>query len=115
MGATISKFTEALILAAVFFFGVPAAGYLLRSRSLRYKSVPKSELLRSGFEVPLIVFVIFVPISYMWYHAVRYSGIYTCVLGVIGLGAVYVSISFAQRRNRTRRQSDDRFRDYGSG
>lgn len=108
MEGTISKFVEAVILAAVVFIAVPAVAYFFRSRSPRYASVPKFELLRVGFEIPLIVFIIFIPISYMWYHAVRFSGIYTCALAVVGLGAFYASISFAQKRNRARRENQAR-------
>jgi len=104
MEAAISKFVEAVILAAVFFIGIPGIAYLFRSRNLRYKSVPKYELLRAGCEIPLIVFIIFVPMSYMWYHTVRFSGIYPCALAVIGLGATYVAVHFGQKRNRIRRQ-----------
>src|SRR5665213_2140771 len=108
MEATISKFVEAVIFGSVVLIGVPGIAYVFRSRSPRYKSVPKFELLRVGFEFPLIVFIILIPLSYMWFHTVRYSGIYTCALAVVGLSAFYVSISSAQKRNRIRRQHQTR-------
>jgi hypothetical protein len=113
MEATISKFAEAVILAAVILIGIPAIAYFFRTRSPRYKSVPKFELFRVGFEIPLIVFIIIIPLSYMWFHTVRYSGIFTGALAVIGFAAFYFSIDFAQKRNRNRRQEQTRRKEDG--
>jgi hypothetical protein len=105
---TISKFVEAILLSSVFFIGIPGFAFSIRLRSPRYKSVPKFELFRVGFEVPIIAFIIVIPLSYMWFHTVRYSGLFTCALAVIGLVAFYFSIDFAQKRNRIRRQEQTR-------
>jgi hypothetical protein len=105
MGVTISKFAEALLFGVVLFIVIPAIGFYFRSRSPRYASVPRFELFRAIFEFPLIGFVVLVPLAYMWYHTVRFSGIYTCALAVIGFAALYVSANSAQKRNRNRRQN----------
>jgi hypothetical protein len=103
-----SKFVEAVILSAIVFIAIPAIVYLFRARSTRYQSVPKFELLRAGSEIPLIAFIVIIPLSYMWFHAVRYSGLFTCVLAVMGFTALYFSIDFAQKRNRHRREEQAR-------